>query len=293
LESTLHEVEKLKTGSPAINFVNRYRHKDGSYRWLSWVSAPYGDVLYASATDITELKHVEKSLLHSKAELQRSNRELEQFAYVSSHDLQEPLRKVKNYADLLAKKYQPELDETAFKYLNIITSGAARMQKLIDDLLSVSRVTTRGNQLERIDMQLVVNDVLDIYDLRFQEEDVAFTSSDMPVVNADKGQLTQLLQNLISNSLKFRSKEPPSLHFSVSETNESWLFEFQDNGIGFDTKFADRIFVVFQRLHARDEYSGTGIGLAICQKIVERHGGEIWADSDPGKGSTFYFTLPK
>ncbi len=293
IESTLNEVAKLKTGAPTVNFSNRYQHKNGSYRWLNWVSTPYEDVLYASASDVTELKQIEESLKYSMQKLEQSNKELEQFAFVASHDLKEPLRKIKNYTELLDVKYKPKLDEKAEQYIKIITSGAERMETLISDLLSLSRVSTQGKEFTKVNMNEVVENVKEILELKIKEEKAQIIVDELPVVHGDSGQLMQVFQNLVGNALKFRGKLNPVVEIKAEDKGNNWLFKVQDNGIGFNADYTDKIFMMFQRLHSREQFEGTGIGLAICKKIIERHGGEISAHSKPGEGTTIQLTLPK
>ena len=226
-------------------------------------------------------------------ELKRSNQELEQFAYVASHDLQEPLRMVSSYTQLLAERYQGKLDEKAEKFINYAVDGAVRMQRLINDLLSFSRVTTRGGDFETVDSHAVLGTALVNLQAVIEETGAMITNDDLPDVQADQSQLAQVFQNLIGNAIKFQKEEAPRIHVSAELAGEYWRFIVKDNGIGIDSKHNDRVFVIFQRLHSRAEYPGTGIGLALCKRIIERHGGKIWFESTPGQGTTFYFTLPK
>ena len=249
--------------------------------------------IFASARDITELKETEKVLKLRLNELARSNAELEQFAYVSSHDLQEPLRMIASYLQLLERKYKGKLDAKADKYINFSVDGATRMQNLIDDLLSFSRVTTQANELIPTDLESVYNEVLSNLEVLISENNAIIKHDPLPVVIADKTQISQVFQNLINNAIKFRSKDQPKINISVTKEDNQWLFAVQDNGIGIDPKHSDRIFEVFKRLHKKRDYPGTGIGLAICKKIIERHSGHIWVESELGKGSIFYFSLPK
>ncbi len=225
-------------------------------------------------------------------ELARSNEELEQFAYVSSHDLQEPLRMISSYLQLLQRRYQGNLDEKADKYIYYAVDGASRMQNLINDLLEFSRVTTRAGEPEPTDSEFVLNQVLSNLDLYIKENKATVSHDSLPEVMADTTQLAQVFQNLIANGIKFHSEEAPKIHISAEKKANEWIFSVQDNGIGIDPQYSEKIFEVFKRLHKKEEYPGTGIGLAICKKIVERHGGRIWVESELGKGSTFYFTLP-
>jgi PAS domain S-box-containing protein len=242
--------------------------------------------------DITERKRAEESLKEKTEELARSNRDLEQFAYVASHDLQEPLRMVTNYVQLLARRYKGKLDSDADDFINFAVDGATRMWKLINDLLTYSRVGTQARDLELTDFEMVLNQSLDNLKVAIEENGAVVTHDPLPTVVADHLQLGQLFQNLIGNAIKFQGKEPPRIHISASRNGNGWTFSVRDNGIGIAPEYAERIFVIFQRLHGRDA-PGTGIGLAICKKIVERHGGNIWVESEVGKGATFYFTLPE
>jgi PAS domain S-box-containing protein len=256
--------------------------------------------VFAAARDITEKKaaeaelekyrlHLEDLVKQRTEELTRSNKELEQFAYVASHDLQEPLRIIAGYTQLLQQRYKGKLDEDADQFIFFIVDSVVRMQNIINDLLSYSRIETRGGDFESVDCQAILNDVLHTLRIVVEENDAVITHGLLPTVQADRVQLFQLFQNLISNAIKFRSDKPPRIHIAAEPQNGQWLFSVKDNGIGIDPKYSERIFVIFQRLHSQDKYSGTGIGLAICKKIVERHGGRIWVESQPGKGATFYF----
>ncbi|MBT9317363.1 hypothetical protein IXB50_18230 [Leptothoe spongobia TAU-MAC 1115] len=229
----------------------------------------------------------------AEAELQRSNAELEQFAYVASHDLREPLRMVTSFTQLLAQRYSNQLDDEANTIINFAVDGAARMQALIDDLLTFSRVGTQGNPFEVVDCKESLNLALSNLQILLQETQADITKAPLPIVMADPAQLVQLFQNLISNALKYRSERPLTVEIGSESQENHWLIWVRDNGIGIKPKYAERIFLIFQRLHTRQQYSGTGIGLAICKKIIERHGGRIWVESAPDQGAIFYFTLPK
>jgi PAS domain S-box-containing protein len=243
--------------------------------------------------DITERKLAEARLNRLLAELERSNKELELFAYVASHDLQEPLRMVSSYTQLLERRYSDKLDEDAREFIGYAVDGANRMQRLINDLLDFSRVSTRGKPIERTDVAEVLAHVRANLSLAIEEAGARVTADQMPVVSADAGQLGQLVQNLVGNGLKFRNGGHPEVHVGAVESEHHWEFSVRDNGIGIEQQYFDRIFVIFQRLHTKGDYPGTGIGLALCKRIVERHGGKIWVESKAGEGSTFYFTIPK
>jgi PAS domain S-box-containing protein len=249
-------------------------------------------IVRAIAHDVTERKAVEKALKDKTDELARSNEDLEQFAYVASHDLQEPLRTVTSYVQLLARRYQGRLDSDADEFIGFAADGAVRMWKLINDLLTYSRVGMRGNELEPTDSEAVLAQSVNDLKVSIEENGALVTHDPLPTVMADLPQLGQLFQNLIGNAIKFRSNEPPRVHISASRNGNGWTFSVRDNGIGIAPEYSERIFVIFQRLHSREEYAGTGIGLAICKKIVDRHGGRIWVNSEVGKGATFYFILP-
>jgi PAS domain S-box-containing protein len=251
------------------------------------------NVLAGVGMDITERKKAAEALARLNEDLVRSNNELEQFAYAASHDLQEPLRMVSSYTQLLAERYEGRLDEKAQKYITYAVDGAVRMQRLINDLLTYSRVGTRGRPFENADLHALMGDAIRNLGVAIEESRAMITTGDLPTVRVDSAQLVQLFQNLLSNAIKFRGENLPRVHVSSRDGGSEWVFAVSDNGIGIERKYADRIFILFQRLHTRSEYPGTGIGLAVCKRIVERHGGRIWFESEPGKGSTFFFSLPK
>lgn len=242
--------------------------------------------------DITDIRKTEENILHKTEELKRSNAELEQFAYVASHDLQEPLRMITSYVQLLDKRYRNKLDDDAVDFINFAVDGADRMQKLIYSLLEYSRIN-RVKPFEYVDLDETLADIKDDLELVIKESGAEIGSDKLPVVFGDKVLLGQLCQNLIGNAIKFRGADPLKITISCKEAEHEYLFSVKDNGIGIQKEYREKIFVIFQRLHTREKYPGTGIGLAICKKIVERHKGRIWVESEPGKGSEFLFTIKK
>lgn len=265
-----------------------------------------GTFILEAIRDMTEQKRLQaqladehRALVHARLELEktvgelkRSNADLEQFAYVASHDLQEPLRMVASYTQLLAKRYTGKLDADADEFIGYAVEGANRMQRLIQDLLAYSRVMKQDRAVDRVNCNELLKEVIENLQLAINESRAVVTCENLPTVMADRSQLGQVFQNLIGNAIKFRSEDLPWVHVSAERRTDEWFFSVRDNGIGIDPQYADRIFVVFNRLHNREEYPGTGIGLAICKRIIERHGGYIWVKSQLGKGATFYFTLP-
>ena len=291
---------RIRSGElDSARFEKRYIRKDGSVVWadvaIALVRDVFGMPLYEIAVfdDITERKDAEGALQNAHQELKRSNAELEQFAYVASHDLQEPLRMVASYTQLLVRRYDAKLDKDAREFMSYIVDGATRMKQLIEDLLAYSRVGTKGQEFKPVALEVPLRRAL--FNLRagIEEAGAAVTYDPLPTVRADEVQIGQLLQNLIGNALKFRSNSVPRIHIGVLENPSEYQIEVRDNGIGIEPQYYERIFMVFQRLFNKGEYPGTGIGLAICKKVVERHGGRIWVESRAGDGSSFYFTLPK
>lgn len=242
--------------------------------------------------DITERKKAEKDLKQTLDDLKQSNEELEQFAYVASHDLQEPLRMVTSFTQLLELRYKDQLDEEAREYIQFAVDGAKRMKLLINDLLDYSRINSMECEFQEIELEKVVDNVLSYLEIKNGDLAVV-TRESLPRVYADYSQMIQVFQNLLSNAVKYRSEEKPQIIISVREEANHWLFMVKDNGIGIEPEYYSDIFQIFKRLHTQDEYEGTGIGLAITKRIIERHGGEIWVESELGKGSTFYFTIPE
>jgi PAS domain S-box-containing protein len=284
---------------PEYENTFRLKHVDGSYRSILSRGQLLRDEdgqpirMVGVHIDVTERVKQQKQLARQAEELRVSNTELEQFAYVASHDLQEPLRAISGYAQLLSENYAQSLDDTGRNYANRTVEGAKRMQKLISDLLEYSRVSRKGKSFKPTDLNESVRDALVLLDAAIQESSAVIEVSDLPVVKGDPGQIVRLLQNLIGNALKYRGEAPPQIEISSEQTAEGgwWTIRVKDNGIGIAAEHAERVFDIFQRLHTREEYRGTGIGLAVCRRIVERHGGRIHVESNEDVGSTFVFTL--
>lgn len=299
-------IETTVKGSGTYAVEYRVLWPDGSIRWLSSLGrlqraadgAPLG--IQGVIMDVTGRKQVEELKLAQEverrrtAELVRSNQELQQFAYIAAHDLQEPLRMVASYTQLLAQRYKGRLDADADDFIAFAVDGARRMQMLISDLLAYCRVETAGKAPAEVDSREAFDEALRNLEGAIADSGAKITCDPLPVVMADRVQLVQLFQNLVGNAIKYRTAERPEIHVSASRGRPNeWIFSIRDNGIGIDPKYAERIFLMFQRLHSRDEFSGTGIGLTLCKKIAERHGGRIWVESNPGPGSTFHVSLPE
>jgi signal transduction histidine kinase len=236
---------------------------------------------------------LEQKVEERTVELARSNADLAQFAYVASHDLQEPLRMVSSFVQLIEHRYKDKLDAAGTEFISYAVDGANRMQTMINDLLTFSRVGTRGKPFEPIDCEVILDQTLTNLQMAVEDSQAIITHDPLPTVMGDDTQMVQLFQNLIGNAIKFRRQEQLRVHISAQAKEKEWVFSVRDNGTGIDPQYAERIFVIFQRLHSKEEYPGTGIGLAVCKRVVERHGGKIWVESQPGQGSTFYFTIPK
>jgi PAS domain S-box-containing protein len=300
----LHEEQQIQSrlarGERIDHFHTVRVTKDGRLIHVSLSVSPIkdgsGKIVGASkiVRDITASKQAEESLKHHAEELARSNLELERFAYVASHDLQEPLRTVTSFVQLLQRSLGNSLPADAGEYLGFIASGVGRMQKLIDDLLKYSRVSSQGTAFCSADCGVICGMTLQGLRASVESAHAEVTVDSLPVVVGDSTQLGQLFQNLLVNAIKFHSNgRPPRVHVSEKEAHDEWIFCVRDNGIGIPAKYYERIFLIFQRLHTIEEYAGTGMGLAICKKIVERHGGRIWVESAVGEGSSFYFSIPK
>lgn len=318
--ATRREVERqMQHGAKVLHFENRYLHKDGSWRVLAWRSVPDAGLMYATARDVTERKQLEWSLRQANealerrvgqrtielqrsnaalrafaASLERSNRELEEFAFVASHDLQEPLRKIQAFCGRLVSRCGDTLDSTAREYLDRVLAAAERMRRMIGDVLMFSRISSSPRPLERVDLARVVAEVIPEVEQQAQQgASIDVDAASLPTIDGDLTQMRQLFQNLIGNALKFRRPHMPvRVQVSAVQRDGEVHVSISDDGIGFDEKHAERIFQIFQRLHGRAAYEGNGIGLAVCRKIVDRHGGQIMARSTPGVGSTFTVILP-
>jgi len=286
---------RMLKGEHSLGYEFRIVTKQAKVKWVMETVAP---IFYqgkratlGNLVDLTEHKQMEERLKQITAEMQRSNTELEQFAYVISHDLQEPLRMVSSYTQLLAKRYSNKLDADADEFIAYAVNGAKRMQILLHDLLEYSRVVTRGKPFTWINCKDVVEQSMANLKIAIEECGASVTYDVLPTIMGDEGQLVQLFQNLIGNAIKFHREEAPQVHISAKRRNNIMTFSVKDNGIGIDPQHSQSIFEIFRRLHTREEYPGTGMGLAICKKIVERHGGHISAQSQPGEGSIFYFSV--
>ncbi|MBI5724462.1 MAG: PAS domain-containing protein [Planctomycetes bacterium] len=292
------EQEVIQSGRPIEDRETPGISSEAVKRWFLSTKVPLRDEnggiigLVGINKEITGLKIADEALRRQARELARSNADLQQFAYSVSHDLQEPLRTIASFITLLARKYRGNLDKQADEFIGFVVDGASRMQRLINDLLDYSRVDTHGKAPRPTDAKAVLDRVLASLGAALAESSASVVCDGLPTVMVDASQLGQLLQNLVSNAIKFRADEPPKIHISARPDGGKWVFSVADNGIGIPAEHKEKIFEIFQRLHSRARYPGTGVGLAICKKIVQRHGGEIWVESAAGGGSTFCFTLP-
>ncbi|OEC84599.1 hypothetical protein A9507_01845 [Methanobacterium sp. A39] len=278
---------------------NLYRRKDGKIIIGDLSFRDFGKdengnpTLEGFMTDITKRKKAEEKLKETISELERSNKELESFAYITSHDLQEPLRTIASYAQLIERRYKGKLDSNADEFIEFMVDGSRRMKQMIQGLLDYSRVGTRGHEFTEFESEDALNYALSNLGSAVSEVDAEITNDELPVIFADKGQIVRVFQNLIGNALKFRNERVQlKIYISTHKEENEYVFSVSDNGIGLEEQYSDQIFEVFKRLHAIGEYQGTGIGLAIVKRIIDRHGGRVWVDSEPGEGSTFYFTIP-
>lgn len=328
LKKTKNEFKKLVSGDISkFGLEIRFIHRNGDVLWGKLSASPVLDSennpthILLRVEDVTTRKEMEKlvkqrtdqlanfdkilnvstedqedaemKLLNIIEDLRLSNKELEEFAYVSSHDLKEPLRMITSFLQLLKRKYEPQLDEEANEYIDFAVDGAKRMDMVIEDLLDYSRIGRYNIKYEHINTNDIIEQVKSNLRSSIEKNKAVITHDDLPTIYANASQMVQLFQNLISNSIKYRGEEDPRIHISSELVDDTYMFSVKDNGIGIDEKYLDKIFTIFQRLHTRNEYDGTGIGLAISKKILQRHGGQIWAESELGNGSTFFFTLPR
>jgi light-regulated signal transduction histidine kinase (bacteriophytochrome) len=261
---------------------------------LSPLESGEGILVTAAIRDITERKRSEEYLLQTVGELKRSNEDLQQFAYVASHDLQEPLRMIASFTQLLAKRYTGRLDADADRFIAFAVDGCSRMQGMIQDLLAYSRAGTNGKALREVSTEHALTDALTNLRATIDESGAVVTHDALPAITTNDTELAQVFQNLVANAIKYHGAEVPRVHVSATKNDvNEWIFCVRDNGLGIDPQYFQKIFVLFQRLHGRKEFKGTGIGLAICKRILERLGGRIWVESQPDKGSTFCFALPE
>jgi len=294
-----NEINKALNENTSFDTVFRIRVKNGEYKFLNSKALIEKDSsgnpvkMKGVCFDITEMKRgAEQALFNLNEKLLSSNNDLQQFAYIASHDMQEPLRMISSFTQLLSQRYSDKLDKDGQEFIHYIVDGAKRLQNQINDLLTLSRIQTKGNEFILVDMQKVLKQVIKNLKISINAKNGHITNDVLHSVNADEGQMIQLLQNLLENALKY-CNDTPGIHVSSKEEDNYYLFSVKDNGIGIEQKYRERIFQIFQRLHSRETFEGTGIGLAICKRIIERHKGKIWVESDLGKGSKFYFTIPK
>jgi PAS domain S-box-containing protein len=294
----VHDDRRVIETGEVFEDIEAHRRSGGEQLFVQVIKSPLLDArnkvvgIQTIFWDVTARKRAEQALEQTAAELARSNRELEQFAYVASHDLQEPLRMIAAYTQLLQRRYKDKIDREANEFIGYAVDGAVRMQKLIQDLLTYSRVGTRSKPFEAMESEKAFSAAVANLQIAIAESGTVITHDPLPRVCGDAVQWIQLFQNLLSNAIKFRSEKPPRIHVGAEAKQGDWIFSVGDNGIGIEPQYFRRIFVIFQRLHTQEDYPGTGIGLAVCKKIVERHGGRIWVESEPGQGATFFFTMP-
>lgn len=287
----------IADGLPAPLVEEKYLRADGTIIYVEVATVPTTfkgqKATQVVIRDITDRKKADAIIQERTEALESANMDLEYFAYVASHDLKEPLRKISSFTEMLSRRYTGQLDEKAEKYIWFIVDGTKRMEALIEDLLTYSRLGASQLSVQPMSAENLVEQAIGDLEQIIKESGAEITHDVLPVVQVNPIQFGQLIRNLVHNAVKFRGSDKPRVHISAEKTDDYWVFSVRDNGIGIDPKQSERIFKIFQRLHTRDEYSGTGIGLAVAKKIVERHGGRIWVESVPGKGSTFYFTVPE
>jgi PAS domain S-box-containing protein len=288
-------IAQMEAGGSTVEFLCRVRRKDGVWRQILWSGqgAPDDGCFYLVGKDVTDRRRLEEELESRAERLERINAELQDFAYIASHDLSEPLRMITSYLQLLQRRYEGQLDETADEFIHYAVDGADRMKALIDDLLQYSRIGSAEVQRVPVDADAVLDSVLRSLEGAILERAATVTHDRLGVVNGDSTQIGQLLQNLVANAIKFgRPQVPPEVRVERVPERGEWHVVVRDNGIGIEARHAERIFKMFGRLHGREEYEGTGIGLAICRRIADRHAGRIWVESDPGSGSAFHVSIP-
>jgi PAS domain S-box-containing protein len=287
------QIGRLARGETVTEYVCRMVCADGSIRWMAWSGGPGQEAFYIVGRDVSERLAMEHELAQRANRLQDTNAELQDFAYTASHDLSEPLRMVASFLGLLERRSVDDLDEKGREYLRQASDGAVRMRNLIDDLLAYSRVANEEPRREQVDLQVLVEGVLKVLGPAIAETEATVEVGELPTLEAESTQLGQLLQNLIGNAVKFHEPgRPPNVRVGARRTMGGCVVSVTDDGIGIDEADQERIFAMFTRLHGRDAYAGTGIGLAICRRIAERHGGRIYVESTPGQGSTFHTLLP-
>jgi PAS domain S-box-containing protein len=304
LQSTLDAVSTLDAQKSILNFVNRYRHKDGTYRWIEWRSRPHGELIFAAARDITERKQAEEKIrtlnqelelrvAERTSQLEAANKELEAFSYSVSHDLRSPLRAIDGFSHILLEDYTDKLDEDGRRMLGIVRDNTQRMGQLIDDILQFSRTGRLQLKPSMIDMETLAHAVLEELEVQSGHAGLKVVIGHLPAAAGDAAMMHQVFANLIANAIKFSGKrEAPRIEVGGEVQGDEIVYSVRDNGVGFDMQYADKLFGVFQRLHSINEFEGTGIGLAIVKRIVSRHGGRVWAEGKVGEGATVYFTLP-
>jgi PAS domain S-box-containing protein len=288
-------IERMASGGTTIEFVCRIRRRDGAWRHILWSGqgAPDDGCFYIVGKDVTDRRRLDQELENRAERLERINAELQDFAYIASHDLSEPLRMITSYLQLLQRRYEGQLDETADEFIHYAVDGAERMKLLIDDLLQYSRVGSVEVERVLVDADEVLEGVLRSLEGAILERGATVTHDQLGTVHGDATQIGQLLQNLIANAIKFaRDDTPPEVRVERVDEPRDWHIVVRDNGIGIEERHAERIFKMFGRLHGREDYDGTGIGLAICRRITDRHGGSIWVESEPGAGSAFHVSIP-
>ena len=292
-------VDQLLSEGKSQNFDFRIVLDDGSIRVLNTLAevAEFDKngkpgIIVGINQDITERKEIELKLNENIKKLAQSNKELEQFAYITSHDLREPLRMITSFLQLLERRYHDQLDQDANEFIGFAVDGAKRLDAMTNDLLQYSKISSQKKEIIPVNFEHVLKHALENLKVQIEESNAIITHDPLPTINGDEQLKVQLFQNIIGNAIKYRSEKPPKIHISATKEKNQYLFSIKDNGIGMSSKHLEKIFTIFQRLHTQEDYEGTGIGLAIAQKIVHQQGGQIWVESEPGKGSTFYFTIP-